>query len=256
MNQTFPQEKDLPDEWVCQYSEYDSEDGSWRALFEYPEYSLTTVVLPPSLPAVDQGRHVIINIYPLYEDIGLPKPYCTISLGDEYLREMLPDHNPKHPVSSRRSTLGGFDWDNYPEEYKNSSSYYRNYPLQYKEVFEDHQVWSEVVNLMDQFPQCFDDRTVTTEVYLNKGRENDLFIHTDLHIPDHLRESICKAFDLPDGEMYELEEKRQIGSVELIFPDADDSVAGFMYSEPSDAIGEFTVQKKYKNLVNPANLED
>jgi len=250
-------EKTIPEGWVCRYSEYRQESGEWFALFEYPKYSLTELVIPPSLS--DQGRHTIYTIYPFYEDIGMVRPYRQhfSDFGEMYLSELLPDHNPKHPVSTYRSTVGQFDWEEYSEEYRVNSTYYQNYPLQYKDVFANTGIWTELVKMMDQFPQCFENQTYTTELYLNRsGRDKTkLFVHTGIALPDQMRETLSNSFDLPSTNSYDIEDPIQIGRVVISLPEYDDPVAGFMRESLQNVVDGVYINNTYKDLVQDVALE-
>jgi hypothetical protein len=253
----FPTQKDIPNGWICRYSEYLQETEEWFALFEYPEYSQTEIIIPPSLS--DQDRHTIYDIYPFYEDIGMIRPHQNIfsDLGEKYLSDVLPDHNPNHPVSTYRSTIGQFDWEEYPTEYRDNSTYYRNYPLQYKDAFANIGIWTELVKMMDQFPQCFENQTYTTELYLNRSGldTNELFVHTGIALPDQMRETLSNSFDLPSQHSYSIDDRIQIGRVVISLPEYGNPVAEFMRESLKNVVDGVYIHNKYKDLVQDVALE-
>lgn len=232
----------LPNSWVCQYSEKEMTDNGleWFALFEKPDYSLTQVILPPSIGK--REKHTVYSIYPFYEDIGIPHTYSDQfhEFQDTYLKYEVPNHNSDRPLSSVRSTLGDFTWEDYPEQYKESSTYYQNYPLEYKEIFSDIATWSILHELFDQFPQCFGDDGYTTTLYLNSTGDK-LLVHTGIALTNGMRDIYKSLFDLPSPQAYNLTEKIEIGEVTLV-QDFSDTTENFK-------IGSIKVDTEYQDLL-------
>jgi len=219
MTQAVPSTETLPEGWMCPLNNYSEEDEEWFALFEYPEYSLTVAVVPPSVED-NTTSHTVYSIYPFYEDIGLPSTYTHITTTFErnYLREQLPHHPSDRAVSTKRSTVETFDWEDYPVEYRDNSTFYQNYPLQYKDIFTDIDAWPELANLAETYPQCFDDDQYITELYLNRsGKSNELFVHSGIALHDSIRDFISSIFDLPSVEDYEytIDDRTEIGEVAI-----------------------------------------